>query len=243
MEPNYRIKLVIAPDILADLLANYDGEGSLIPGTEGLDVEVVYSIELYYAVKSRLEAAGTPFGTTADALLTLQRVCARAEPANEKQIFDDRARDMLVRLAVGAGVDYVVSNDSDLLDLGEWEGAKFVPTVAAAIRAVLAGVPTVPVFPAETETEARIARKVLAGVPTVPVFRAATEIEAQIAREVLEKAGIRYLEASRQIPWYDGIMTIGEGFYGELYVLEKDYDRAAELLEEYVDNFGEEIDD
>lgn len=215
METGYEIKLVIAPDVLADLLANYDGEGPLIPGTEGLDVEVVYSVELYDAVKARLEAAGKPFGTVADAVLALQRVGARGEPAYEKQLFDDPARDMLVRLAVGAGVDYAVSNDPDLFDLGEWEGVKFVPTVAAAVQAVLAG------------------------VPTVPVFRAATEMEAQIAREVLEEAGIRYFEASRQIPWYDGIMMIGEGFYGELYVLEKDYEKAADLLEEYVDNSGE----
>ncbi len=215
MEPGYEIKLVIAPDVLADLLANYDGEGPLIPGTEGLDVEVVYSVELYDAVKGNLEATGIPFGATADAVLMLKRVGARAEPAYEKQLFDDPARDMLVRLAVGTGVDYVVSNDPDLLDLREWKGVKFVPTVAAAVQAVLAG------------------------VPTVPVFRAATEIEAQIAREVLEEAGIRYFEASRQIPWYDGIMMIGEGFYGELYVLEKDYERAADLLEEYVDTFDE----
>ena len=215
MKPGYEIKLVIAPDVLADLLANYDGEGPLIPGTEGLDVEVVYSVELYDAVKGNLEATGIPFGATADAVLMLKRVGARAEPAYEKQLFDDPARDMLVRLAVGAGVDYVVSNDPDLLDLREWKGVKFVPTVAAAVQAVLAG------------------------VPTVPVFRAATEIEAQIAREVLEEAGIRYFEASRQIPWYDGIMMIGEGFYGELYVLEKDYERAADLLEEYVDTFDE----
>lgn len=211
MEHGYEIKLVIAPDVLADLLANYDGEGPLIPGTEGLDVEVAYSVELYDAVKGNLEATGIPFGAAADAVLMLQRLGARAEPAYEKQLFDDPARDMLVRLAVGAGVDYVVSNDPDLLDLRKWKGVKFVPTVAAAVQAVLAG------------------------VPTVPVFRAATEIEAQIAREVLEEAGIRYFEASRQIPWYDGIMMIGEGFYGELYVLEKDYERAADLLEEQVD--------
>lgn len=215
MEPSYEIKLVIAPDVLADLLANYDGEGPLIPGTEGLDVEVVYSVELYDAVKGNLEAMGIRFGAAADAVLALKRVGARAEPAYEKQLFDDPARDMLVRLAVGTGVDYVVSNDPDLLDLREWKGVKFVPTVAAAVQAVLAG------------------------VPTVPVFRAATEIEAQMAREVLEEAGIRYFEASRQIPWYDGIMMIGEGFYGELYVLEKDYKRAADLLEEYVDTFDE----
>jgi hypothetical protein len=216
MERGYEIKLVIAPDILADLLVDYDGEGPLIPGTEGLDVEVVYSTELYGAVKARLEAAGEPFGAAADAVLALQRVGVRAEPAYEKQIFDDPARDIVVRLAVGAGVDYGVSNDPDLLDLGEWGGVKFVPTVEAVVQAVLAG------------------------VPTVPVFRAATEIEAQVAREVLEEAGIRYFEASRQIPWYDGIMMIGEGFYGELYVLEKDYERAAELLEESVDDSGEE---
>jgi hypothetical protein len=219
MKRDREIKLVIAPDILADLLANYDGEGSLVPGTEGLNVKVVYSVELYDAVKARLEAAGTPFGTTADAVLALQRLGTRAEPTPDRQLFDDPARDIVMRLAVGAGVDYAVSNDPDLLDLGEWGGVKFVPTVAAVVRAVLAG------------------------VPTVPVFRAATEIEAQVAREVLEEAGIRYFEASRQIPWYDGVMTIGEGFYGELYVLEKDYERAVELLMEYVDDSGEEIDD
>jgi len=208
--------MVIAPGVLADILADYDGEGPLIPGTEGLDIEVVYSTELYDAVKARLEALGTPFGAAVDAALGLQRVGTRAEPSPDRQLFDDPARDMLVRLAVGAGADYVVSGDPDLLDMRVWKGVKFVPTTAAAVQAVLAV------------------------VPTVPVFRAATEIEAQVAREVLDEAGIRYFEASRQIPWYGGIMMIGEGFYGELYVLEKDYERAADLLEEYVDMFGED---
>lgn len=219
MERGLGTRLVIAPDVLADLLANYDGECPLIPGTEGLDVKVVYSTELYDAVKTCLEAAGTPFGAAADAGLALQRAGIPAEPSPDRQLFDDPARDMLLRLAVGAGADYVVSGDPDLLDLREWKGVKFVPTVEAAVQAVLAV------------------------VPTVPVFRAATEMEARIAREVLDDAGIRYFEASRQIPWYDGIMIIGEGFYGELYVLEKDYERAADLLEEYVDNFGEDTGD
>jgi predicted nucleic acid-binding protein len=212
MERENNIKLVLAPDVLAGILANYEGEGPLIPGTEGLDVEVIYSVEVYDTAKGYLDAAGTSFGETADALLALQRLGTRAEPSLERQLFDDPARDILVRLAVGAGADYVVSSDPDLLDLREWKDVKFAPTVTAAVQAVLAG------------------------VSTVPVFRAATEMEARIAREVLEEAGIRCFEASRQIPWYDGIMMIGEGFYGELYVLKKDYERAAELLEEYIDD-------
>jgi predicted nucleic acid-binding protein len=211
MKRESNIKLVIAPGVLADLLANYDGEGPLIKGTEGLDIEVIYSVEVYDAVKGYLDATDTSFTETADAVLALQSLGTRAEPAPDRQLFDDPGRDILVRLAVGARADYVVSGDPDLLDLREWKGVKFVPSVAAAVQAVLAG------------------------VPTVPVFRAATEMEAQIAREVLEEAGIRYFEASRQIPWYDGIMMIGEGFYGEIHVLEKDYERAADLLEEYVD--------
>lgn len=211
MKRDRKTKIVIAPDVLAGILAGYDGDGPLIPGTEGLDVELIYSVEIYDAVKACLGAGDSSFGETTDALLALQRLGIRAEPSAERQLFDDQARDTLVRLAVGAGADYVVSSDPDLLDLREWKGVKFVPAVAAAVQAVLAS------------------------MPTVPVFRAATEMEAQIAREVLDEAGIRYFEASRQIPWYDGIMMIGEGFYGELYVLEKDYERAADLLAEYVD--------
>ncbi|MBI2843574.1 MAG: DUF2007 domain-containing protein [Armatimonadetes bacterium] len=66
-----------------------------------------------------------------------------------------------------------------------------------------------------------------------PVYRAPNENIAQIVRGILESAGIQVILKSMQIPWYDGVMTMGEGYWGDLLVSEDEADRAREIIRAY----------
>lgn len=67
----------------------------------------------------------------------------------------------------------------------------------------------------------------------VPVFRAPTELVANIIKGLLESESIPVTISSRQIPWMDGVMTMGEGFYGDLLVPESEESKARQVIEAY----------
>jgi len=69
--------------------------------------------------------------------------------------------------------------------------------------------------------------------PVEPVFRASTEMVAAIIKGLLESEGIPVIVASRQVPWMDGVMTMAEGFYGDLLVPQSEAERARTLIEAY----------
>lgn len=67
----------------------------------------------------------------------------------------------------------------------------------------------------------------------VTVYRAPDEAMANIIKGILESESIPVTVASRQIPWMDGIMTMGEGFYGDLLVPESESERARLIIDAY----------
>ena len=66
-----------------------------------------------------------------------------------------------------------------------------------------------------------------------PVYRASTEMIAAIVKGLLEGEGIPVSIASRQVPWMDGVMTMGEGYFGDLLVPATEADRARLVIEAY----------
>lgn len=69
----------------------------------------------------------------------------------------------------------------------------------------------------------------------IAVYRAPTENLAHIVKGVLEDEGIAVALKSLQIPWYDGIMRMAEGYWGDVLVLDGDADSAREIIKSYKD--------
>jgi len=69
----------------------------------------------------------------------------------------------------------------------------------------------------------------------VTVYRAPTENVANIVKGILESEGIPVMLKSLQIPWYDGIMQMGEGYWGDVLVTEDVADEARNIIKSYED--------
>lgn len=65
------------------------------------------------------------------------------------------------------------------------------------------------------------------------VYRAPNEMTAQIIRGLLESEGIPVFIKSLQIPWYDGIMTAAEGYWGDIMVTEDLAEKAKMIIKAY----------
>jgi hypothetical protein len=73
------------------------------------------------------------------------------------------------------------------------------------------------------------------GTRLVPVYRAPTETVAEIVRGLVESEGIPTTLKSVQVPWCNGIMVMGQGYWGDLLVPECEADRAREIIRAYED--------
>ena len=77
------------------------------------------------------------------------------------------------------------------------------------------------------------------GKDLVSVFRAPDESTAYIIKGLLEGEDIPVVLESRQAAMYDGALTMGEGFWGDVVVPKQYAPRSRELIEAYrngVDN-------
>lgn len=70
--------------------------------------------------------------------------------------------------------------------------------------------------------------------PLAAVYRAPDEIAAIAVGHVLESAGITPWLRSIQIPWYDSIMKVARGYWGDVLVAEEDRERAIRVVVEYL---------
>jgi hypothetical protein len=66
------------------------------------------------------------------------------------------------------------------------------------------------------------------------VYRAPDEIAAIAVGHVLESAGITPWLRSIQIPWYDSIMKVARGYWGDVLVADEDRERAVRVVGEYL---------
>lgn len=68
----------------------------------------------------------------------------------------------------------------------------------------------------------------------VVVYRAPDEQTALTVKSFLEAEGIEALVTAQQVPWYDGILAMGQGYWGDVSVMEDDEERATRVIK---DNF------
>ncbi len=66
-----------------------------------------------------------------------------------------------------------------------------------------------------------------------PVYRASDQTTADIIRALLESEGIAVYLDSRQVAWFDGVMTMAEGYYGDLLVPKDEEEKALEIIQAY----------
>ena len=69
---------------------------------------------------------------------------------------------------------------------------------------------------------------------SVIIFHAPDEIMANLLVDVLEAEGITAMISSQQIPWYDGIMQVAKGYWGDIRVLRSQEERARRIVEDFL---------
>jgi len=69
----------------------------------------------------------------------------------------------------------------------------------------------------------------------IVVWRFEDEGLGILLQKVLEDEGIASEIRSEQIPWMDGIMKAARGYWGDLLVLERDAERAREVIRSYLE--------
>lgn len=67
----------------------------------------------------------------------------------------------------------------------------------------------------------------------VVVFRAPDEVTANIVRSLLVGEDIPALVQSRMVPWMNGVMKMGEGYWGDVLVPRDKAAASRELIEAY----------
>jgi len=65
------------------------------------------------------------------------------------------------------------------------------------------------------------------------VFRAPDEVTANIVRGLLVGEEIPAMLQSRMVPWMDGVMKMGEGYWGDVLVPKDFAARSRNLIEAY----------
>jgi len=71
------------------------------------------------------------------------------------------------------------------------------------------------------------------GEDIVVVFRAPDEVTANIVRGLLVGEDIPAVLESRQVAWMDGVMTMGEGYWGDVVVPKQYAARSKEIIRAY----------
>lgn len=78
------------------------------------------------------------------------------------------------------------------------------------------------------------------GENLVVVFRAPNEVTANIVRGLLVGEDIPVVLESRQVAWYDGVLTMGEGYWGDVVVPRQFADASRRLIEAYQADIGDD---
>ena len=68
----------------------------------------------------------------------------------------------------------------------------------------------------------------------VSIYKVQDELTGNMLKSLLEKEGIPTILRSFQIPSYDNIMTISYGAWGDIQVIERNKERALEIIKEYL---------
>ena len=79
------------------------------------------------------------------------------------------------------------------------------------------------------------------GEDLVVIFRAPNEVVANIVKGLLVGDNIPVILQSRQVPMYDGALTMGEGYWGDVVVPREHADRSRAIIEAYQAGNQEEV--
>lgn len=206
MEPENQVMVVIDAAPLAELLAA-SSPRPILPELSYARVRLGYSRRTREEVRRLLEEKGLA-GEKVNALLDeLWRQGVELEPGQEVEAYEDPARDEGLRLAVAAPPAIYLTADESLVELGVWKDVDVVGDVE------------------------EVRRILLAHEDTAIVFRARSEPEALRVAAALEEAGIEAQVISQQVPWYNGVLVVGQGYWGEIMVFEKDRESAEKVIE------------
>jgi hypothetical protein len=206
VESRIQITVVIDPGPLAELLIA-SGSKPILPELSYAGVRLGYSRRTREEVRRLLEEKGLP-GQRVSALLDdLWRQGVELEPGPDIEAYEDPARDEGLRLAVAAPPAIYLSADEGLVELGVWKDVDVVGDVE------------------------EVRRILLSYEDTAIIFRARSEPEAIRAADALEEAGVEAQIISQQVPWYNGVLVVGQGYWGEIMVFEKDREKAEKVIE------------
>jgi len=201
-EPNLMLVAFDAPSLLAVLQRRR--RGPLLPVFTDAALKVVFGPATQEAVARAL--AVTEAETAAFTLRRLETQSEMMEPGPAAEIFADPARDEPIRVAVAARAAYLVTADEEVAGRGVWKGVTIVGSWE------------------------ELEREFLAREETAVLFRASTGPEAAAVQEALEEEGIDSFARSGEVPWLDGVLIVGQGFWGDVYVFQKDFERAREIV-------------
>jgi hypothetical protein len=206
VENQIQITVIIDPEPLTELLAASSPK-PILPELSYARVRLGYSRRMREEVRRLLEETGLP-GQKVSALMDeLWRQGVELEPGAEIEAYEDPARDEGLRLAVAAPPAIYLSADEGLVELGVWKDVDVVGDVE------------------------EVRRILLSYEDTAIIYRARSEPEAIRAADALEAAGVEAQIISQQVPWYDGVLVVGQGYWGEIMVFEKDREKAEKVIE------------
>jgi hypothetical protein len=181
---------------------------SVLPSFSGARLTLAYGARQRADVARLLAEAGEPEGGAA-LMARLEKEGRLVTPGPKAEVFTDAARDDGLRLAVAAQAAFYVTSDDELADQGEWKGIRIVRELR------------------------EVERDFLAAEETTLAWRAASAEEAYAVAEALERAGLEAMVRDGQVPWFDGVMVIGQGYWGDVIVFKKDLPRAKAVLERF----------
>ena len=202
-EPREYVVVMDADPLAAQLIRRR--QRSVLPAYSRARLVLAYSARQRDDAARLLAAAGEPEGGK-PLLARLEREGRLVTPGAAPEVFADAARDEGLRLAVAAGAAFYVTADEELAEQGEWKGVHIVRELR------------------EVECE------FLATEETALAWRAASAEEAYAVAEALERAGLEAMVRDGQVPWFDGVMVFGQGYWGDVFVFKKDLARAETVL-------------
>jgi hypothetical protein len=201
-----QVVVVIDAAPLAELLLECSPR-PILPALSYGRARIGYGRRTRDEVKRLLKEKGVPDDRVVALLDELWRQGVELTPADEVQAYENEARDEGLRLAVAAAEPAIyLTADESLAEMAEWKGVDVVAGIDE-VRQIL-----------------------LSHEDTAVVFRAASEPEALRVADALREAGIDAQVVSQQVPWYNGVLVVGQGFWGDIMVFEKDREEAARVI-------------
>lgn|GEM_PF-952321 len=206
MEREQEVIVVVDPAPLAELLLE-NSPRPILPALSYGRARIGYSRRTREEVRRLLEGKGLPGERVGELMDELWRQGVELQPVDEVQAYEDDGRDEGLRLAVAAAAPAIyLTADESLAELAAWKGIDVVDDVEK-VRQIL-----------------------LSYEDTTVVFRARSEPEALRVADALQEAGIDAQVVSQQVPWYDGVLVMGQGYWGEIMVFAKDREAAAKII-------------